>query len=647
MAAEVPDALLDAIEDDVTPDDRMVIVHTSGSTSAPKGVIHQHGPLLGHLDALQRDPRVLHAACVLFSNSPMFWIGGLAYNIVGRLGCGATLLCSAATDPVEALDFIERERPELTNGYAASIAALVAHPSFAGRDFSSIRSGNLHPLLPAAIRPADVELRHNMLGTTETGSVCLMSGDETDQPEHRRGSFGMPVPGLTPRVVDPETLADVPVGAVGELWFRGPSLMEGYYGRERFEIFTADGWYRTGDLFHVDEDGFFYFHGRRGSMIKTAGANVSPLEVEAALSDATGGLAVMVLGVPDPERDQVVAAVILAEPDTAPDLDARAHRAAGAAVGVQGAATVPGARTRRPPDALERQARPARDRGALRMSGERLTVPGLVRRWADEQPDRDFVVTDDDALTYGELERRSAALACALRRSRGGQRNACRCADDQRHRVAGGGVRRQSRCGATVVPLSTFLRPPELAAQLRTAGVEHLVLQGEFLGRDYVADLMAISPESGHRRGAHGRCGAAAPDDHRVGGARRRAPTCRRGPSSSRAGRLRPAGRRSRDRVHVRQSRHPEGCDPHPRRRARGHRVRARRAPAHRRRPPLHPDAVLLGGRLRYRAALRARSSGATLLTEARPDPAHLAVPRTQPGHAVPRLARPGRRTRA
>jgi len=98
--------------------------------------------------------------------------------------------------------------------------------------------------------------------------------------------------------------------------------MEGYYGRERFEVFTPDGWYRTGDLFHVDADGFFYFHGRRGAMIKTAGANVSPLEVEAAIQDATGGLAVMVLGVPDPERDQVVAAVILAEPATAPDLDA-------------------------------------------------------------------------------------------------------------------------------------------------------------------------------------------------------------------------------------------------------------------------------------------------------------------------------------
>jgi acyl-CoA synthetase (AMP-forming)/AMP-acid ligase II len=109
---------------------------------------------------------------------------------------------------------------------------------------------------------------------------------------------------------------------MGELWFRGPALMEGYYGRERADVFTADEWYRTGDLFTVDDDGFFYFHGRRGDMIKTAGANVSPREVEGALRDVTGGLTALVLALPDAARDQVVAAVILAAPDTAPDLDA-------------------------------------------------------------------------------------------------------------------------------------------------------------------------------------------------------------------------------------------------------------------------------------------------------------------------------------
>jgi acyl-CoA synthetase (AMP-forming)/AMP-acid ligase II len=319
-AGAVDDGLLDAIEADVTPDDRMVIVHTSGSTRAPKGVVHQQGPLLRHLDNLNA-LRGMTEGVRLFSNSPMFWIGGLAYNVLGTLVAGGVLLSVTSADAVEALDFLERERPELVNGFAQSIAQLLADPSFPTRDFSSVRSGNLYPLLPEEIRPKDTELRHNMLGMTEAGSVCLMSTDESDQPEHRRGSFGTPVTELEGKVVDPETLADRAVGEVGELWLRGPLLMEGYDGRERWETFTPDGWYRTGDLFRTDEDDFFYFLGRRGDMIKTGGANVSPREVEAVLRDVTGGLLPIVFGVPDEERGEIVAALIVAERDVPLDFD--------------------------------------------------------------------------------------------------------------------------------------------------------------------------------------------------------------------------------------------------------------------------------------------------------------------------------------
>jgi acyl-CoA synthetase (AMP-forming)/AMP-acid ligase II len=97
--------------------------------------------------------------------------------------------------------------------------------------------------------------------------------------------------------------------------------MEGYEGRERSETFTPDDWYRTGDLFRTDADGFFYFLGRRGDMIKTGGANVSPREVEAVLRDVTGGLQPIVFGVPDAERGEIVAAVIIAERDVTLDLD--------------------------------------------------------------------------------------------------------------------------------------------------------------------------------------------------------------------------------------------------------------------------------------------------------------------------------------
>jgi acyl-CoA synthetase (AMP-forming)/AMP-acid ligase II len=85
--------------------------------------------------------------------------------------------------------------------------------------------------------------------------------------------------------------------------------MAGYYGVEREATFTPDSWYRTGDLCHVDDDGFYYFSARLGDMIKTAGANVSPREVEAAILDLTGLMA-HVLGLPDPERGQIVAAAV-------------------------------------------------------------------------------------------------------------------------------------------------------------------------------------------------------------------------------------------------------------------------------------------------------------------------------------------------
>jgi acyl-CoA synthetase (AMP-forming)/AMP-acid ligase II len=160
-----------------------------------------------------------------------------------------------------------------------------------------------------------------MLGMTEAGSVCLMSDDETDQPERFRGSFGKPVPAIDTRVVDPDTLADCRSAAPGELWIRSPLLMDGYYGHERFEVFTPDEWFRTGDVFATDDDGFYYFKGRRGDMIKTAGANVSPKEVESVLRLVTGGLTSIVVGLPDPVRDQIVAAVIVVPDDIEVDLD--------------------------------------------------------------------------------------------------------------------------------------------------------------------------------------------------------------------------------------------------------------------------------------------------------------------------------------
>jgi acyl-CoA synthetase (AMP-forming)/AMP-acid ligase II len=309
----VSESLLAALESDVDGCDTLAIIYTSGSTGTPKGAVHTHASLLSHQRNLN-EIRGLTATDTLFSNSPFFWIGGFAFGLLATLVAGSTLVCSNASDAGDTLDLIEAEKPNITNGFVAGIAHLTRHPTFSRRDLSSMQRGNLYPIMAPDARPTDPELRHNMLGMTEAGSVLLICADETDQPEHRRGSYGRLAHGFEARLVDSETGNDVAPGAIGELWIRGPYLMQRYHGRSREECFDADGWFHTGDLMRTDPDGLFYFVGRAGSMIKTAGANVSPAEVEKALAKVLANhydaAAVHVLGLPDPERGQVVAAVV-------------------------------------------------------------------------------------------------------------------------------------------------------------------------------------------------------------------------------------------------------------------------------------------------------------------------------------------------
>lgn len=290
-------AILEALEADVDGSDPLAIVYTSGSTGAPKGVIHTHAGLLGHQRNLN-EIRRLTAEDVLFCNAPFFWIGGFAFALLATILAGSTLLCSNATDPGATLDLLEAEKPTMANGYLSSIGDLASHPSLAGRDLSTLRRGNLYPLLAPAARPADPELRHGMFGLTETGGPVLLSEDHTDQPEHRRGSFGKPAPGFECRIVD------------GELLVRGRYLMQRYHKRNREDCFDADGWFHTGDLFRTDADGFHYYLGRRDAVIKTAGATVSPAEVERAIAKLIGVTA-YVFGIPDTLRGQSVAAVLV------------------------------------------------------------------------------------------------------------------------------------------------------------------------------------------------------------------------------------------------------------------------------------------------------------------------------------------------
>jgi acyl-CoA synthetase (AMP-forming)/AMP-acid ligase II len=140
-------------------------------------------------------------------------------------------------------------------------------------------------------------------------------------PDDKVGSCGRAVNGIERRVVDPETGEEVPPGEVGELQLRGGALMTGFYKVDRRMVFTPDGFYPTNDLVRIDADGYAFFVGRSGDMIKTNSANVSRLEVEAALNALPEVELSLVAGLPDAELGEIVGAAVVAAEGANPTED--------------------------------------------------------------------------------------------------------------------------------------------------------------------------------------------------------------------------------------------------------------------------------------------------------------------------------------
>ena len=277
---QVPDEEFDAAAGAVDPQDPMVVIYTSGSTSEPKGVVHSQASVVVHpFNLLQF--RNLTASDVLYTPMPLFWVGGLSYTLVSAMHAGATVLFEERFEPGATLDLIERRRATHVIGWPHTAKALVEHPTFAGRDLSSIRGGSFDDLLPAHLRVSDPARRATSLGMTESLGPHSIEPLHVELPEGKEGSFGRSVPGIEHRIVDPDTGAELPAGETGEIWIRGYSLMLGLLGRNPAEVFEPGGWYRTGDSGRLDSDGHLYFEGRMGAVIKAAGTNVAPREVGA------------------------------------------------------------------------------------------------------------------------------------------------------------------------------------------------------------------------------------------------------------------------------------------------------------------------------------------------------------------------------
>src|SRR5215207_1034134 len=319
----IDNAFLARVEACVVPADPALIVYSSGSTADPKGVVHSQGAVVRHsCNVLMGYP--IAPDDVVFSSMPFFWIGGLVTALYQVMHVGATLVTQSAFDPASALDLIEQERATNVTGWPQQGKTMSEHPSYTPERVASVVRTSMADLVPARQRPPTVN--STSLGMTEMCSVHT-SWDQYDPlPESRRGTFGKTLPGIEHKVVDPDTGAEVRSGEDGELWVRGYSLMQGLYRREREDVFEPDGWYRTGDAGHFDEDGWFYFTGRLGEMVKTpGGANVAPAEVEAALMAYPEVLEAYVTGIPGPGGQLVVGAVVPRADETLDGEDLRAR----------------------------------------------------------------------------------------------------------------------------------------------------------------------------------------------------------------------------------------------------------------------------------------------------------------------------------
>ena len=293
-----------------------LMLYTSGTTSRPKGALITHGNLTANIEALHEawgwrgDDVLLHVL-------PIFHVHGLTVALHGALRAGAAAVMLPRFDADRVLALLESRRFTVFMGVPTIHRRL--HRAAEGRacDFSHMRlmTSGSDRLPDDLFRGVQQRFKVTLLeryGMTETG----MNLSNPLQGERRRGSVGLPLPGVQARVVDRQTGQPLPDGQVGELQIRGPHVCKGYHGQpeQTAAAFTADGWLRTGDLAERAADGYFTLQGRAKDLIISGGMNVYPPEVERALLAHAGVNAAAVIGCADEEwGERVVALVVPAD----------------------------------------------------------------------------------------------------------------------------------------------------------------------------------------------------------------------------------------------------------------------------------------------------------------------------------------------
>jgi len=296
----------------VEPEDKALIIFSSGTTASPKACLVSHESVAKVATAIA-DRLELTEDDVFWNPLPLYHLSShLPLNACRHVG--AAFVSMSHFEPGAALAEMERARATICYpAFPALTASLIDHPDFATRDLTRLRlqitigAPDLLRRFAAAI-PAAKQVA--CYGLTECGGICTMSSPH-DTLEQRVAKVGTPLPGFELRIANPDTLEDCAPGERGEILIRGP-LFSGYYKDEAqtAKVMLPDGWLRSGDAGRIDEDGQLVYADRIKDMLKIGGENVAAAEVESFLAKHPKVKMAQVIAAPDDRLDEVVAAYI-------------------------------------------------------------------------------------------------------------------------------------------------------------------------------------------------------------------------------------------------------------------------------------------------------------------------------------------------
>ena len=297
---------------EVADDDTAVILYTSGTTGKPKGAELTHANLIANVTANIETLIRTTPDDVVLGALPLFHSFGQTCSMNCTIAAGGCLTLLPRFEPLKALEIMERDRVTIFMGVPTMYSAFLAVPPDQRPDTSSLRlcvSGGAS--LPGEVMRAFEEQWDTAIlegyGLSETSPVASFNHPDR---ERKVGSIGTPIAGVEMKVVD-EQDGDLPTGEVGEIVIRGHNIMKGYWQRPQA---TAEamrgGWFHSGDLAKVDEDGYFFIVDRKKDMIIRGGYNVYPREVEEVLYEHPAVAEAAVLGVPHAELGEEVGAAV-------------------------------------------------------------------------------------------------------------------------------------------------------------------------------------------------------------------------------------------------------------------------------------------------------------------------------------------------